>query len=49
MPTMPRFSKKGTKVAYKLLGTPPNILYKPSPQSEKIRKELLFQETTRSR
>lgn len=47
MPAMPRFSKKGTKIAFKILGTPENLLYRPKGKEKKIEKELLFQETSR--
>jgi hypothetical protein len=49
MPAMPRFNKKGTKVAYALLGKPSNIAYKPTPKEKKIKEQLLFQDTTRVR
>lgn len=49
MPAMPRFNKKGTKVAYDLLGKPSNIAYKPTPKEKKIKEQLLFQDTTRVR
>ncbi len=49
MPAMPRFSKKGTKIAFKILGTPENLLYKPKGKKKQIDKQLLFQETTRIR
>lgn len=49
MPVMPRFSKKGTKLAFKILGTPENLLYRPKGKEKQIDKQLLFQETTRIR
>lgn len=49
MPAMPRFNKKGTKIAYKILGTPENILFKPKGKENKIDKQLTFQETSRVR
>jgi hypothetical protein len=49
MPAMPRFSKKGAKIAFKILGTPENLLYHPKGKKKKIDKQLLFQETTRIR
>jgi hypothetical protein len=49
MPAMPRFSKKGTKIAYKVLGTPENIAYKPKGKEKEIDKRLTFQDTTRVR
>lgn len=49
MPSMPRIPGKGLKIAYKLLGVPPNIAYKPNAQQKKIDHVLLFQQTTRAR
>lgn len=49
MPAMPRFNKKGTKIAFKILGTPENLLYKPKGKQKKDDKILTFQETTRVR
>lgn len=49
MPAMPRFSKKGTKIAFKILGTPENILFRRKGKENKVDRQLLFQETTRIR
>jgi len=49
MPAMPRFSKKGTKIAYNILGTPENILFKPKGKEKKVDRQLTFQETSRVR
>lgn len=49
MPGMPRFSKKGTKIAFKILGTPENILFRRKGKENKVDRQLLFQETTRIR
>lgn len=61
MPTMPRFNKKATKIAYKILGTPHN-LRKDAKSPEKgegriealsnqgaINRRLTFEETQRGR
>ncbi len=52
MPVMPRVQKaegkKGTKIAYKILGVPANL--KPEKLSEtqkKIKRRLIFEETAR--
>lgn len=49
MPAMPRFNKKGTRIAFAILGTPQNLKAKKSESQKKIDKQLVFQETTRSR
>lgn len=49
MPAMPRFSKKGTKIAYKLLGTPENMVKKNKGKESTVERQLLFQETARVR
>lgn len=49
MPTMPRLSGKTQKIAYKILGTPPNIAFKRSKEQEKIDRRLTFEETVRAR
>ena len=49
MPAMPRPKGKAKKIAYKILGTPPNIAYKRSKAERKINKRLLFEETIRVR
>lgn len=49
MPTMPRMPGKGKTIAWKILGKPANIAYKPSKMQKKIDHVLLFQQTTRTR
>jgi hypothetical protein len=49
MPAMPRFSKRGTKIAYKILGKPENIAFKPTARENDIDRRLTFQDTTRVR
>lgn len=49
MPIMVRPNNLGTKIAYKVLGTPPNIKFKRSKQQEYVNKQLLSQETSRER
>lgn len=46
MPAMPRPSGKATKIAYKVLGTPPNLKQKKSKVQKKINKRLIFEETS---
>lgn len=49
MPAMPRIKGKATKIAYKILGTPPNMVFKRSPKEKKVNRRLIFEETTRVR
>lgn len=49
MPTMPRMKGKATKVAYKILGTPPNIKFKRNSAQKRVNRRLNFEETTRVR
>jgi hypothetical protein len=49
MPAMPRFSAKGTKIAYKILGVPPNIAFKRNKKERSVNKRLTFEETARVR
>ena len=50
MPSAPRqWDSKATKVAYKILGKPENIAYKPSAKELEIRKKLFYDETMRVR
>jgi len=47
---MPRFDKKATKIAYKILGKPHNLRKDvKSKRDEKINKRLVFEETQRAR
>lgn len=49
MPSMPRMPGKGKKIAWRILGKPANIAYKPNAQQKRIDHVLLFQQTTRTR
>lgn len=46
---MPRMPGQGKKIAWKILGKPANIAYKPNAQQKRIDHVLLFQQTTRTR
>lgn len=49
MPAMPRPSKRGKKIAFKILGTPPNIADKKTKEQKWINSKLIAEETTRVR
>lgn len=49
MPIMPRLKTKARDIAYKILGTPANIKYKPNKFERYINKRLLYDETYRVR
>ncbi len=49
MPSMIRMPGKGKKIAWRILGVPANIAYKPSERERKINRMLIFQQTTRVR
>jgi hypothetical protein len=49
MPAMPRARNKGTKIAHKLLGVPPNIAYRPAGEERKLEKRIAYEDTTRVR
>jgi len=49
MPAMPRIPGKGKQVAYKILGVPPNLKSKKTPQKKNINRRLVFEETVRVR
>jgi hypothetical protein len=49
MPTMPRMNNKETKIAYKILGIPSNLASKKDTEAKRINKQLVFEETIRSR
>jgi hypothetical protein len=49
MPAMLRPSKKARKIAYKILGVPANIAYKPNAEQREINRRLIFEETIRVR
>lgn len=47
MPVMPRFKSDATKIAYDILGKPPNM--RPKTKNSKVKKQLQFEQTTRVR
>jgi len=47
MPSAPRQNKKATKIAFDILGTPPNLSFKRNAKQEWINKMLLARETSR--
>jgi hypothetical protein len=49
MPAMPRIKGKATKIAFKILGTPPNIAFKRNKKEQFQNRRLIFEETTRVR
>jgi len=49
MPGMVRIPGRGKKIAYKIMGVPPNIAYRRDALQKKINRRLLFEETQRSR
>lgn len=49
MPSMPRPSKLGEKIAFKILGTPPNMADKKSKEQKVINQKLIAEETRRVR
>ena len=49
MPGMPRPNKKATKIAFDLLGTPPNLREKKTALQKKIDRRLLYDDTQRVR
>ena len=49
MPTMLRLNDKTKKIAYKILGTPPNLQEHRDKKEELIQKRLQFEETARVR
>lgn len=49
MPAMPRFSIKGTKIAFRILGVPANIAYKPTSKERKVNKRVIYEDTSRVR
>lgn len=49
MPAMPRAHNKGTVIAHKILGTPPNMTYKPDEKSRRLTKRIAYEDTTRVR
>jgi len=49
MALMPRINNKATKIAYKILGKPGNLVHKPSEQELYINRKLWREETMRVR
>lgn len=49
MPGQPRPNKKATKIAFKILGTPPNLKYKPDQARKRVNAKLISEETQRVR
>ena len=49
MPAMLRIPGKATKIAYKILGVPANMYYKPTREQQEINRRLIFEETIRVR
>jgi hypothetical protein len=47
MPAAPRQNKNATKIAFGILGTPPNLSFKRNARQQWINKMLLSQETSR--
>jgi len=46
---MPRMNLKAMKIAYKIMGKPASIAFKPSEKQKEVNKRLLFTETDKSR
>ncbi len=49
MPQMPRINKACTKIAYKIMGVPPAIAFKPNKVQEYINRRLNFTESNKAR
>ena len=49
MPVMPRYLKKATKIAFDILGTPPNLSTKKTVREKEIDRRLLYENTQRVR
>lgn len=49
MPVMPRALTKATRVAYKVMGIPANIVHKRTKKEKEVNRRLLFEETSRAR
>lgn len=49
MPAMPRMDDKSKKIAFKILGTPPNMRDQHKKSHDKINKRLVFEETLKVR
>lgn len=46
---MPRIQGKATKIAFKVLGVPPNMKFKRNKAQKMINRRLVFEETSRVR
>lgn len=44
MPAMPRWNKKGEKIAYAIMGKPDNFIDDETPKQKKMRKRLIYEE-----
>lgn len=44
MPAMPRYNEKATKIAYRILGTPENMIDASTPKQKKVKKQLTYDE-----
>lgn len=49
MPAMRRIDKKAEKIAFKILGVPPNIAFKRNKEQQRINNRLVQEETVRAR
>ena len=49
MSAMPRPDGRAKKIAYKIMGVPSNMLFRPSAKQKKIEQALTFEETRRAR
>jgi hypothetical protein len=49
MPSMPRPDVKAKKIAYKLLGKPANLAFKPTSEQRRINTLLIQEQLTRTR
>ena len=49
MPAMPRLPTKAKKIAYKIMGVPANISFKPNAYQRWINKRLVWEETIKVR
>lgn len=47
MPVAPRWNKKATKIAFNIIGTPPNLKFKPSEKEIEINKTIIVQDSLR--
>lgn len=46
---MVRENNKATKIAFKILGTPPNIAFKPTPKQKELDRLIMYKGSTGSR